>query len=56
MPLHIVGYARTRKVDELCERCWRPSLIHVTILLLLPTGVTEHDRGTKCVHCDRTDQ
>lgn len=53
MPDKLVGYMRGDRVEnELCDRCWRPSLIHFTLVLLLSTGVSEHDRGIRCLHCD----
>lgn len=47
-------WLRVRRVDGLCERCWLPSLIRFTVVILLTTGVGEHDRGIKCSHCDRS--
>lgn len=47
----IHGYLRAERVDGLCSDCWLPSLLKVTMVLLLPDGVMERDRGTRCAHC-----
>lgn len=53
MPLKLVGYMRAERLEgELCTRCWRSALLHLTLVLLLPSGVSEHDRGIRCLHCD----
>jgi hypothetical protein len=52
----VVGYVRAVRVDGLCDRCWLPSLISFTLIILLDDGISEHDRGTRCAHCDRRDR
>ncbi|MDR7113897.1 hypothetical protein J2X03_003799 [Microbacterium trichothecenolyticum] len=48
-----VGYLHRMRVDGLCERCWLPSLMRVTFVIILPDGISEHDHGTHCTTCDR---
>lgn len=48
-----VRYLRTRKLDDLCPRCWNPSLMSGLYMLVLP----DQDRGpvieaTACMDCD----
>lgn len=51
MATTIHGYLRAQRIDGLCSDCWLPSLLKVTMVLLLPDGVAERDRGTRCAHC-----
>lgn len=48
------GFLRVKPVDGLCTTCWFPRLVHVALIILLPTGVTERDRGIRCAHCRDT--
>lgn len=47
----VYGYVKAERVDDLCPSCWRPSLVHTVLRFLREDGVSEHDRGIRCVHC-----